>query len=119
MVWHYRNEEAGEAWEAFGERGLQIPDDHWSENPPELEETDPFFIRAYQVCASNRQVGMAPGPIPEEVVARYAERKGYPDPDGLYVILCAMDSCVMKWAKEKEKKEKSERMDAEREQPNA
>lgn len=87
-------------------------------NRPELRSHTLFFWDAFAALETDRQIGMAEGPIPFSAIDRFARRYGITDLDSFdrfYRIMRAMDDEVRKARAEQSKRKAAlkERLDEE------
>ena len=81
-------------------------------NKPRLRVGLDIYWRAFWECSTNRDIGMAEGPIPWSVVDRWASRHGIEgeDFDRLVLIIKAMDSVYIEERTKSHKKQMDKAM---------
>lgn len=64
---------------------------------PELTEYEASFYRSFWEISTERNFGMAPGPIPMRAIDYYAEREGMGPSDGMILarVIRAMDNAYL------------------------
>ena len=86
------------------EKGRQPPD--WFMEDMELGPMEVFYIRQFFDLSTERQIGMAIGPIPVSKIKEYGKRAGL-EPDVLMVyeyVMKAMDNAYLEHIQEQNKK---------------
>ncbi len=81
----------------MAERGQPPPD--WYHEQPALLPGDDFYIKAFTLLGSERQVGFGAAPIPWSAMVRYAMYHDLPRPlhPHFVAVLQAMDMVYTTW----------------------
>lgn len=96
--------EKGYQVQVFAERGLELP--AWYRAEPIADEGTRLILEAFWACSTERQVGMALGPIPESAIDAFGDRRGL-DPDTMTVLRHAVRACddtYLRWAERRRKR---------------
>lgn len=96
--------------DAAERKGRPLP--QWYLDEPELMPGDVFYLEAFRSLGTERQIGVAQGPIPDSKVIEYGRRAGLDQDviDGLLVpVVREMDTEYLKWSTEQSERESKQR----------
>lgn len=74
MLWHLDNPDAAARRKAIEEKGRTIPERLW---PPDVWPGAELWLEAFWELGTERQIGMAVGPIPASAIRAYTA--GWPE----------------------------------------
>jgi len=104
LRWEFDFQEKGYQAATFIERGLDPPE--WYLNEPVPDDATRLILEAFRRCSTERQVGMALGPVPESAIDAFGDREGL-DPDTMAVLRPAVRACdeaYLEWAEKRRKR---------------
>jgi hypothetical protein len=104
LEWEFELQEKGYQAQAFMERGLDPP--AWYQNEPIQDDATRLVLEAFRSASTERQVGMALGPIPESAVHAFGDRMGL-DEATMAVLRPAVRACddaYLRWAEKRRKR---------------
>ena len=96
--------------DAAERKGRSLP--QWYLEEPELLPGDVFYLEAFRSLGTERQIGVAQGPIPDSKIIDYGQRAGLDRDviDGLLVpVIREMDTEYLEWSNEQSDREAKQR----------
>ena len=82
----------------------QLPD--WYKAEPRKTEEDQWFMDAFRVLGTERQLGWTAGPIPESAIDNFADKRGLDRAmiGVLRTIVRALDNAYLTWLEDQRKR---------------
>jgi hypothetical protein len=104
LEWEFEFQEKGYQALTFIERGISSPE--WYLNEPVPDEGTRLILEAFRACSTERQIGMAMGPVPESAIDAFGDRRGL-DLGTMAILrpaVRACDSAYLTWAEKRRKR---------------
>jgi hypothetical protein len=87
-------------------RGTPVP--QWALEEPETPPMASFYIRAFWELSTERQIGLAIGPIPVSKIRECAQDRGVRDVAEFLAIIQALDRAYLQWVSEQRKQKQDD-----------